>query len=94
MLKEKFEVREHVVTERLLIEQRRFCDVCCKEIEHLQYYWTGSITNYTYGDCIENDFDACSEECLKEKINEYCEMSIENSNYEIDVSYHQFRRKV
>lgn len=94
MLKEKFDTQERVVRDRILIEQRRFCDVCGKEIEHLQYYWTGSIGYFDYDGYNGKYFDTCSEECLKEKINEYCEMSKEDSDYEIDVAYNQFRRKI
>lgn len=92
MLKEKFEVREHVVTERLLIEQRRVCDVCGKEIDR-QYYWAGSIGRVEYGEYVGEYFDACSEECLKEKCNQYCELSKQNNNYEMDVERAWFMRK-
>ena len=94
MLKEKFEVREHVVKENILVEQRRFCDVCNKEIEHLQYYWTGSISVYGYDGYDSDDFDACSEECLQEKFNQYCEKSKVYNNYELDVERRMFKRKI
>ena len=85
MTKEKYERKEHVVVDEVLVEQRMFCDVCGKEIKYRQHYWEVNIGHIGYGEYDNYSFDVCSVECLKEKFNEYCELSSRDKGYEIDV---------
>ena len=42
---------------------------------------------------VNDDFDVCSEKCLKEKFDQYCSLSSDNSRYEIGVESRLFKRK-
>jgi hypothetical protein len=84
MIKEKYEVKEHVVVDRVLIGQQMFCDVCGKEIKHKQYYWKVNIGHTDYDGYDNNSFDICSVECLKQKFSDFCEYSKNDYYYEID----------
>lgn len=83
MIKEKFEVKEHVVTERVLVGKTMFCDICNKEIEKGHGYWDVHTCHNDWGNdsCESHEyFDVCSIECLKVKFNEYAEES-SNDDY-------------
>ena len=81
MIKEKFELKEHVVTERVLVERKLICDICGKEIKNGNGYWEVETHHNDWGnDSVESyeHFDVCSIECLKKKFDEYCD----DSNYD------------
>lgn len=77
-LKQKFEIKEHVVTEQVLVEEKMVCDICGHEIKHRRGYWYVTTHHHDWGnDSCESyeEFDVCSVECLKEKFNDYCDES-------------------
>lgn len=91
MIKKKYEVKEHVVTERVLVEEKMFCDICSKEIPKESEYWRVSTHHSDWGgDSYESfeKFDVCSAECLMTKFNEYAKESSEPYNtMEIEVEH-------
>lgn len=77
-LKQKFETKEHLVTEQVLVEEKMICDICGHEIKRRRGYWYVTTHHHDWGnDSCESyeEFDVCSVECLKEKFNDYCEES-------------------
>lgn len=77
-LKRKFETKEHVVTEQVLVEEKLICDICEHEIKRRRGYWHVTTHHSDWGnDSCESyeEFDVCSVDCLKDKFNDYCEES-------------------
>lgn len=91
MLEKKYEIKEHVVVEKVLVEQKLICDICGKEIKHGSGYYDVSTCHGDWGnDSYEShkDFDICSVECLKNKFDKYCsESSVEYNTMEIKVEH-------
>ena len=69
-IKNEYETKTHIVTEQVLIKSTRYCDVCGNKIDDDMNYWDLQTGHNDWGndsvDSIEN-FDICSERCLKEK---------------------------
>ena len=38
-VKKDYEIKTHTVTEKVLIKETRYCDICKKEIENNKSYW-------------------------------------------------------
>ena len=77
-IKRQYEVVTHEVTEEILIEATRYCDVCNKEIPKGTGYWEVVRGNYDrhYEEYNEPEsFDICSEFCLMNKRVEYINRS-------------------
>ena len=69
----EYETKTHTVTEKVLVKETRYCDVCKKEIES-NSFWQLTTHHHDWGnDSIDSyeDFDVCSEECLRKKFDEY-----------------------
>lgn len=73
-IKKEYEVKTHTVTERVCVKETTCCDVCEREIETNTGYWTLVTGHNDWGndsyESIEN-FDICSEDCLRKKFDEY-----------------------
>ena len=95
MVEEKYETKEQVVVDQVLVCKDMFCDICKKEIKHKSDYWEVTTHHHDWGnDSIESYkcFDICSVECLKNKFNEYCDKSSRGRNtntIEVERSYWQ-----
>lgn len=81
MIKRKYEKKEHVVREDVLVEEKRFCDMCGKEIT--DHHWEVTTGHRDWGndscDSIE-DHDVCSSECLMKLFEEYSKESNDKHN--------------
>lgn len=86
-IKKEYETKTHTVTEKVLVKQTRYCDVCDKEIKNNKSYWhltthedwgNDSIDSYEY-------FDICSENCMREKFEEYLKDSSYYSGMFFDI---------
>lgn len=74
MIKDNYEVKEHIVVDKVLVSRQMFCDVCEKEItKGVGYYEVTTHHNDWGNDSIDSyDYsDVCSVECLKKKFDEY-----------------------
>lgn len=81
MIRKKYEHKQHIVKEDVLVEERRFCDLCGKEIT--EDYWKVETRHSDWGsESIESleYFDICSVECLGEKFKEYSDESDNGDN--------------
>ena len=62
----EYDIREHTVTEKILVKHDKICDVCRKVMDK-GYYFRVITGHYDWGndscDSVE-DFDICSQECL------------------------------
>ena len=77
-VKKDYEIKTHTVTEKVLIKEKRYCDICNKEIENNKSYWKLTTHHSDWGnDSIESYeyFDVCSKECMRNKFEEYLEDS-------------------
>ena len=88
-VKKEYETKTHTVTEKVLVKETRYCDVCGKEIENKKSYWqitthedwgNDSIDSYEY-------FDACSENCMRNKFEEYLKNSDDGSCFDVEKTY-------
>ena len=80
-VKKEYETKTHTVTEKVLVKETRYCDVCNKEIKGS--YWQLTTHHNDWGnDSIESYeyFDVCSKECMREKFEEYLEDSDNDYN--------------
>ena len=77
-IKKEYEVKTHTVTERVCVKETMHCDVCGGIIDANGAYWELTTGHCDWGhdsvDSIEN-FDICSEACLREKFYEYARES-------------------
>ena len=72
-IKREYETKTHTVTEKVLVKETRYCDVCGKEIGKHKSYWHISTHEDWGNDTIDSFeyFDICSENCMREKFEEY-----------------------
>ena len=56
-VKKDYEIKTHTVTEKVLVKETRYCDICKKEIENNKPYWR--LTTH------HNDWDNDSIEKVK-----------------------------
>ena len=80
MVDRRYETKEHKVVERTLVSEKRYCDICRKEITGPYWHATTGHNDWDNdsGESIEN-FDVCSVECLGKVLDNYCKES--NSPY-------------
>jgi hypothetical protein len=74
MTKIDYEIKECLITKKVPVDAHLICDACGKEVENKNNYWYLSTGHYDWGnDSCESveTFHLCSDECLKNKINEY-----------------------
>ena len=77
-VKKDYETKIHTVTEKVLVKETRYCDICKKEIESNKSYWKLTTHHNDWGnDSIDSYeyFDVCSKECMRNKFEEYLEDS-------------------
>lgn len=76
----EYETKTHTVTEKVLVKETRYCDVCRQEIQSNSYWELTTHHNDWGNDSIESYeyFDVCSEKCLREKFDEYVKNSGKN----------------
>lgn len=76
MVDRKYKIKEHQVVEKTLVSERRYCDICCKEITG--HFWHVTTGHNDWGndsrESIEN-MDVCSVECLDKIFDNYCKES-------------------
>jgi hypothetical protein len=83
MLKMNFEEATHMVTEKIVTERTLTCDVCGKEIPHMEYYWELFTYHNDWGNnSCERNFDICSKGCMDKKYEEYMQSSGSGENTE------------
>ena len=81
-VKKEYEIKTHTVTEEVLVKETKYCDVCGKEIESRESYWSLTTHHYDWGNdsCESYEyFDICSKDCMRKKFEEYLEDS--NNGY-------------
>lgn len=84
MVKRKYETKTYTKREKVLTSEKRYCDVCKKEITG--HFWEITTGHYDWGndsvDSVENK-DCCSIECLGEEFGHYLTRSngVLNSEY-------------
>ena len=92
MIKREYETKTHLVTNRVMTVEKRYCDICGKEIT--DHHWQINTHHHDKKDyTIEtyNEYDACSAECLHRIFNEYLEKSNKKMNTEyISVHHHRY----
>ena len=73
-IEKRYETMTHEVTEKVLVEEIMYCNICKKKIEKGSGYWDVTTGHYDWGndshESIEH-FDICSENCLMIKLTEY-----------------------
>lgn len=76
-VKKEYETKTHTVTEKVLVKETRYCDVCKKEITAKSYWELTTHHNDWGNDSIESyeRFDVCSKDCMRKKFEEYLEDS-------------------
>lgn len=76
-VKKEYETKTHTVTEKVLVKETRYCDVCKKEIATNSFWKLTTHHNDWGNDSIESYeyFDVCSADCLREKFDEYVKNS-------------------
>lgn len=76
MVDRKYEIKEHKVVEKTLVSERRYCDICSKEITGPFWHVTTGHNDWGNDSCesIES-FDVCSVECLGKVFDNYCKES-------------------
>lgn len=75
----KYEEKTHVVTERVMTYEHRFCDICGKEIT--EDFWEVQTHHYDWGnDSVDSyeDIDVCSPACLQKTFDKYINESSES----------------
>ena len=81
-VKEHYEVMTHEVTEKVLVGETLYCDVCKNKIEKGKGYWELTTGHNDWGndscESIEH-FDVCSQICLMNKFAEYLDESDKTS---------------
>lgn len=83
-VKEQYEFITHEVTERVVTDKTRYCDVCGKVIAKNALYWEVNTDCYDYNEGYCDDdtfFDVCSDLCLTSKFFEYTNKS-SKGNYD------------
>lgn len=77
-VKQHYETMTHEVTERVLIGETMYCDICGKEIKKDTGYWNVTTGHHDWGndshESIEH-FDVCSDSCLLMKFSGYINAS-------------------
>ena len=80
-VKKEYEVKTHIVTEKVCVSEITYCDVCKRNINTNKGYWELTTGHHDWGndsvDSIEH-FDICSEICLRKKFDEYIKESGED----------------
>ena len=84
MTKEKYETITHTVTEEVLISEKRYCDVCGKEITDAHYWIRTGNCEGDWDEISESTelLDACSVECLRKLFEKYITRSNTKCNSE------------
>ena len=71
MLKRDYKIVERCIKDKFCTDAHLICDCCGKEIDDMSHYWHVCTGHHDWGndsvDSIEQ-YDLCSDECLKEKI--------------------------
>lgn len=72
-VKKEYETKTHIITEKVLVKETTYCDVCKREITANSFWKLTTHHNDWGNDSIESYeyFDICSADCLREKFNEY-----------------------
>ena len=81
-IERRYEIKTHTVTETLVVEEWRVCDICQKKIESDSYWQLTTHHNDWGNDSHESYeyFDVCSKKCLAEKFEEYLKDSDNDIN--------------
>lgn len=82
-VKKEYETKTQTVTEKILVKETRFCDVCNKVIGNKNGYWKLTTHHNDWGnDSYESveKFDVCSAKCLVTKFDEYLKSSEKGYN--------------
>lgn len=91
-VKREYEIRTHTVTEKVCIKETTCCDVCNNTIDTGGVYWKLTTGHNDWGnDSFESieQFDICSETCLRKKFDEYVSESMDGNN----TMYFEVKRK-
>ena len=73
-VKKEYKCITHTVTEKVLVKETMYCDICNEVINKQGRHWEVTTGHYDWGndsvDSIEH-FDICSTDCLRKKFDEY-----------------------
>lgn len=80
-VKREYETKTYTKTEEVMVSEKRYCDICRKEItDHHWHILTGH--NDWGNDSCESveTYDICSEACLREALEKYINVSNKDRN--------------
>lgn len=90
MVIQKHEFKKYIKKERVLVSEKRYCDVCKNEITGP--YWSVTTGHYDWGsESCESRVhsDVCSRQCLNTELNKYIGRSDDDCNTEyLEVDHH------
>lgn len=80
-VKRTYEMKTHIVTEKAVTSEKRYCDFCGKEITN--HYWDLTTCHSDWG--LESDesaaqYDVCSPECLAKAFQDFVDISDNHRN--------------
>ena len=84
-VKKDYEIKTHTVTEKVLVKETRYCDICKKEIENNKSYWRLTTHHNDWGNDSIDSYeykDICSSSCLNKEIEKYIKRSNDGLNTE------------
>ena len=82
-VKKEYKTKTHMVTEKVLVKETIYCDVCGKEIKTHESYWSLTTHHNDWGNdsCDSYEYyDVCSKECMRKKFEEYLKDSDNKHN--------------
>ena len=89
-VKREYETKTYTKTERVMTSEKRYCDICGREIT--DHHWHILTGHHDWGndscDSIET-FDVCSEYCLYELFDNYTK----ESNNDMNTQYIEIEHK-
>lgn len=80
-VKRKYEEKTYTKTEKVMTSEKRYCDICEKEIT--DHHWRIQTWHNDWGnDSCESfeTFDICSVDCLREALENYIKESNDDGN--------------
>lgn len=94
MIKERYETKTYTKTEKVLVSEKMYCDVCGKEIKKNKPFYRVETGHYDWGNdsCDSRQhYDICGPECLSKVFAEYVKRSDDQFNTEyIEIEHNKW----
>lgn len=81
-IEKEYEIKARITTEKICVKETMYCDVCDNIIDKNQGHWKLIMGSYDWDTdqrAAGEEFDICTEDCLRKKFDEYVEESGRNS---------------